>query len=211
VLFTIGSGNNSLANWREIYFARDPVVVRLSDVARSSIAQSYALALDLLQAGTPIYGVNTGFGRLARRRTEEADLERLQENLVLSHTVGVGEPLPDSIVRLILCLKLAALAQGASGTRPVVADTLIDMCDRGVLPVIPAQGSVGASGDLAPLAHMTSVMIGRGMAKFDGEVLPGREAMRRAGIEPLVLGPKEGLALLNGGGVIRTAPWMWYR
>ncbi|MFC4012537.1 histidine ammonia-lyase [Nonomuraea purpurea] len=198
MLLTIGPGNNNLASWREIYFARDPIVVRLSDAARSSVERSYALALRLLEADVPIYGVNTGFGRLANRRIAEADLERLQENLVLSHTVGVGEPLPDSIVRLILCLKLAALARGASGTRPVVADTLTAMCDRGVLPVIPAQGSVGASGDLAPLAHMTAVMIGRGTARFDGEVLPGHEAMRRAGIQPLVLGPKEGLALLNG-------------
>jgi histidine ammonia-lyase len=198
MMLTLGPGDNSLAGWREIYLAHGPVTVRLSDAARESVERSHALALRLLDTELPIYGVNTGFGRLATSRIEKADLQRLQENLVLSHTVGVGEPLPDSVVRLILCLKLAALAQGASGTRPIVADVLIDMCERGVLPVIPGQGSVGASGDLAPLAHMAAVMIGRGTARLHGETLPGGEAMRRAGIQPLVLGPKEGLALLNG-------------
>ncbi|GAA0951897.1 histidine ammonia-lyase [Nonomuraea longicatena] len=198
MLLNISPGSNGLAGWRELYLGRGPVVLGLSESARHAVERSYELVERLLGSGTPIYGVNTGFGRLADKRIESSDLTRLQENLVLSHTVGVGQPLADSVVRLVLALKVAALAHGASGVRPVVVDTLIEMFDRGVLPVIPSQGSVGASGDLAPLAHLTAVMIGRGQATFAGEVRTGAEALRMAGIEPLVLGPKEGLALLNG-------------
>jgi histidine ammonia-lyase len=198
VLFTLSPGSNTLDGWRELYLNPGQVVLGLSDSARRAVERSHDLVERLLDSGTPIYGVNTGFGRLASKRIEPADLKRLQENLVLSHTVGVGQPLPDSVVCLVLALKVAALAHGASGVRPVVVDTLIEMFDRGVLPVIPSQGSVGASGDLAPLAHLTAVMIGRGSATFAGEVRPGGEALRMAGIEPLVLGPKEGLAMLNG-------------
>lgn len=195
---TVDSGHNGLADWRELYGERGSVVLGLSGSARSAIKRSHDLVVRLLDLGTPIYGVNTGFGPLASRRVEPDELKRSQENLVLSHTVGVGEPLPDSVVRLVLALKVAALARGASGVRPVVVDTLIKMCNGNVLPVIPAQGSVGASGDLAPLAHLSAVMLGRGSARFAGEVRPGGEALRMAGIEPLTLDPKEGLALLNG-------------
>ncbi|GIH17130.1 histidine ammonia-lyase [Rugosimonospora africana] len=190
--------SNPIDDWRRLYRDRGPVDIRLSDEARTAVIRSSELTMRLLRSGEPIYGVNTGFGRLASRRIPEPDIERLQRNLVLSHTVGVGPPLRDAVVRLVLALKVAALARGASGVRPVVVDTLIEMVNRGVLPVIPGQGSVGASGDLAPLAHLAAVLIGRGSAVFAGEVRPGAEALRMAGIEPLVLGPKEGLALVNG-------------
>ncbi len=146
----------------------------------------------------PVYGVNTGFGALARLRIPPASTEQLQRNLVLSHCCGVGPPTPPEIVRLMLALKIVSLGRGASGVRPLVIATLEAMLAKGVLPVVPQQGSVGASGDLAPLAHMAAVMIGEGKATFDGAMLAGGDAMRRAGIPYITLTAKEGLALING-------------
>jgi histidine ammonia-lyase len=156
-----------------------------------------ALAARLAEAA-PIYGVNTGFGKLAGTRIPAEQLARLQLNLLRSHAAGTGPELPRPVVRLILALKALSLARGASGVRPEIVEALVALLDNGVLPCIPARGSVGASGDLAPLAHLSLVLVGEGEAVADGTRLGGAEAMARAGVAPLVLGPKEGLALLNG-------------
>jgi histidine ammonia-lyase len=145
-----------------------------------------------------VYGVNTGFGKLASTRIRPEDTATLQRNLILSHCCGVGDPTPTPIVRLMMALKLVSLGRGASGVRPAVIEQLEGMLAAGIVPLVPAQGSVGASGDLAPLAHMTAVMIGEGEADWKGKRLPGGEALKVAGLAPLVLGPKEGLALING-------------
>ena len=145
-----------------------------------------------------VYGINTGFGKLASTKIAHDRLAELQRNLVLSHSVGTGDALPDGVVRLILATKAVSLARGHSGIRPAMVDALLALANANVLPVIPAKGSVGASGDLAPLAHLSCVLIGEGQAKVDGKVVSGAEAMRSVGLTPFVLGPKEGLALLNG-------------
>jgi len=145
-----------------------------------------------------VYGVTTGFGALADRTIDAADVERLQENLLVSHAVGVGEPLPRDVVRAMLLLRANTLALGHSGARPLVVDRLLDFLRLGIHPVVPAQGSVGASGDLAPLAHLALPLIGRGTVELNGGVTPALVALREVGLEPLTLGPKEGLALLNG-------------
>jgi histidine ammonia-lyase len=161
------------------------------EAAAARIAQAAA-------GSDAVYGVNTGFGKLASLKIAAADTATLQRNLILSHCCGVGDPMPRGIARLMMVLKLLSLGRGASGVRWEVIALLEAMLERGVTPVIPAQGSVGASGDLAPLAHMTAVMIGEGMAEFAGASLPGGAALHAAGLSPVVLGPKEGLALING-------------
>lgn len=151
-----------------------------------------------IEQGEALYGVNTGFGKLASQRIGSADLAKLQLNLLRSHASGIGPLLPAPVVRLILALKAMSLARGASAVRPVVIETLLALLRADVLPAIPAKGSVGASGDLAPLAHLSLVLIGEGEALVGGAVVSGAEALRHAGLSPLALGPKEGLALLNG-------------
>ncbi len=146
----------------------------------------------------PVYGVNTGFGKLASVKIAQKDTAKLQRNLILSHCCGVGDPIPRAHARLIMVLKLLSLGRGASGVRWELVELLEAMLEAGVTPVIPAQGSVGASGDLAPLAHMTAVIIGEGQAEYGGAVMPGADALEMAGLKPLQLGPKEGLALING-------------
>src|SRR5690606_5823028 len=146
----------------------------------------------------PVYGVNTGFGKLASIKIDRADTETLQRNLILSHCCGVGAPMPDNVVRLIMALKLVSLGRGASGVRLELVRLIEAMLEKNVLPVIPEKGSVGASGDLAPLAHFAAVMMGEGEAFFNGERVPGAEALSRAGLSPVVLAAKEGLALING-------------
>ena len=146
----------------------------------------------------PVYGVNTGFGKLASIKIEASDAATLQRNLILSHCCGVGEPISKEIVRLMMTLKLLSFGRGASGVRWSLVQLIQNMLSKGVTPVIPAQGSVGASGDLAPLAHMTAVVIGEGQAEYQGVVLPGAEALKKAGLSPITLGPKEGLAFING-------------
>lgn len=171
----------------------------LSPQAQQRVAASHQALLQVLRREIPVYGVNTGFGAFSRVRISKEDLSRLQLNLVRSHATGVGEPLPERIVRGILLFRVNSFLQGASGVRPELVALLLEMLNRGVYPVIPAQGSVGASGDLAPLAHLALVVIGEGRARFAGEELPGKEALVRAGLSPLPeLFPKEGLALLNG-------------
>ncbi|MBV8907088.1 MAG: aromatic amino acid lyase, partial [Acidobacteriia bacterium] len=155
--------------------------------------------VELLAAGdTAIYGVNTGVGLLADIRIPRKDLELLQLNVVRSHAAGVGNPLDRAVVRAMMLIRANVLAKGFSGIRPVVAELICAMLNRGVTPVIPEQGSVGASGDLAPLAHMALVLAGEGEAEFEGAVLPGGEALRRAGLDPLTFHLKEGLSLING-------------
>jgi histidine ammonia-lyase len=175
-----------------------PITVGLAAEAKRAIARSHRTVRKLLKSGEAIYGVNTGFGKLARARIADADLNRLQGNLVRSHAAGTGEALSSSTVRLILLLKLKSLARGYSGIAPETALVLQALLNADVLPVIPSQGSVGASGDLAPLAHLAQVLIGEGEAQANGRRMSGRDALRLARIAPLELGPKEGLALLNG-------------
>jgi histidine ammonia-lyase len=175
-----------------------PVTVRLSAEAETAIERGAAAIRRLVATGKPIYGVNTGFGKLASRRIAESDLERLQVNLVRSHAAGTGELIPEHVVRLMLLLKIRSLAAGHSGVKLETVRRLADLLANGITPCIPRQGSVGASGDLAPLAHMSLVLIGEGEAFYRGERLSGAEALGRAELAPVVLGPKEGLALLNG-------------
>ena len=175
-----------------------PIKVELSDKARAAIARSSETVARLLATGDAIYGVNTGFGKLAKQRIAAPDLSALQLNIVRSHAAGVGAPLDQAIVRTILLLKINALSQGASGISVRAMDTLVGLLNHDIMPVIPGQGSVGASGDLAPLAHLSLVLIGEGEAFVQDKRVPGSEALRAAGLTPVPLGPKEGLALLNG-------------
>jgi len=170
----------------------------LAPGARKGVEASRAVVERLLASGAAAYGINTGFGELVSVRIPPEQVRQLQLNLVRSHACGVGAPLSKHETRAMLLLRANALSKGLSGVRPVVIDTLCAMLARGVHPVIPSQGSVGASGDLAPLAHLALVAIGEGEAELRGDRLAGREAMRRAGIAPLSLEAKEGLALLNG-------------
>ncbi|MGI3211800.1 histidine ammonia-lyase [Roseovarius tibetensis] len=172
--------------------------VTLAPSARAGIDASAAIVAKAAQGDMPVYGVNTGFGKLASVRIAPEDTETLQRNLILSHCCGVGEPLEPATVRLMLALKLLSLGRGASGVRWDICAQIEAMLAAGVLPVIPVQGSVGASGDLAPLAHMAAVMIGEGEAMYRGRRMPGGQALAKAGLRPVVLGPKEGLALING-------------
>ena len=176
----------------------EPVEVSLGLDAQRAIAESSEYIDDVVAAGEEIYGVNTGFGQLASVRISDDELVRLQENLVRSHSVGVGEDLDDDIVRLIMLMKVIALAEGFSGVRLELVNALCALINHNVYPRIPSKGSVGASGDLAPLAHMASVLIGTGEARVEGKLVPASEALAHAGVEPVRLAPKEGLALLNG-------------
>jgi len=188
-------GEARLADWRAIWSG---AAVALDPAARAKVAASAAAVQRILARGEPVYGINTGFGKLAGVRIEPADLAQLQRNIVLSHAVGVGETTPLPVTRLMMALKLGSLAQGASGVRTETIDCIAALLDRGVTPVVPSQGSVGASGDLAPLAHIAAAMIGVGDVVLDDRVMPAAEALAAVGLEPLALQPKEGLALLNG-------------
>jgi len=170
----------------------------LAPAALAAIAASAATVNRAAVGAAPVYGVNTGFGKLASTRIDAADLADLQLNLVRSHAAGVGEPLPAPVVRLAVVLKAASLARGFSGVRPEVVDALLAVANAGLVPHLPRQGSVGASGDLAPLSHLTLALLGEGGFVVDGEVRPAREVLAAAGIEPLTLAAKEGLALING-------------
>jgi histidine ammonia-lyase len=186
----------SLQQLRAIWAGQGPVTLDAADYRR--IDDSAAAVQRALATGAALYGINTGFGKLASKRIEPAQLEQLQRNLVLSHAVGVGPELPERVVRLAMAIKVVTLAAGRSGVRRIVVETLLRLLGANALPVIPAQGSVGASGDLAPLAHMSCALIGEGDVRLNGEKIPARDALKRIGAEPLTLGPKEGLALLNG-------------
>jgi histidine ammonia-lyase len=170
----------------------------LDPAALHGIAASAATVADILAAGRTVYGINTGFGALATTTIPPAQLAELQRRLVLSHSVGVGPLLSDQVVRLIIALKIIGLARGFSGVRPVVIDALFALLRAGIMPCIPSKGSVGASGDLAPLAHLAAALIGEGSVRVAGDIMPAGAALQRAGLTPLALAPKEGLALLNG-------------
>ena len=178
--------------------ARTGVAVALDRGAEHRVADAAKLVAKLAEGDAAVYGVNTGYGDLAQVRVPQADLRSLQRNLVRSHSAGVGDPLPPDVVRAILLLRAATLAAGRSGVRPETIHLLLDMLNRGVLPVIPRLGSVGASGDLAPLAHAALVMIGEGEAFHDGKRKPAADALRHADLRPIELAPKEGLSLING-------------
>lgn len=179
--------------------ARDPgTETRLASDARDRMERSRSAVASIVEGERTAYGVNTGFGRLSDVRISRERLEKLQVNLVRSHACGVGEPLGAAAARALVLLRANVLAGGHSGVRPEVVELLLALLDRGVVPEIPRAGSVGASGDLAPAAHVALVLIGEGEASVDGRVLPGDEALREVGLEPLELQPKEGLALLNG-------------
>jgi len=192
---TMRPGAVSLADWRAIYRGANAV---LDPASAAAVAAGAAAVERIVAVGAPVYGINTGFGKLASIRIGTGDLATLQRNLVLSHASGIGEPMPPPVARLMMALKLASLAQGASGVRPETLDLLGKMLAAGVIPVVPSQGSVGASGDLAPLAHLAGTMLGVGEVFTGAGRVPAAEGLAAAGLAPVVLGPKEGLALLNG-------------
>ena len=193
---TLTPGQTTLEQLVRIY--RDELPITLNRAAKPGIERAAAAIKAAAAGDAPVYGVNTGFGKLASMRIAPADTATLQRNLILSHCCGVGEAIPRRHARLLMVLKLLSFGRGASGIRWEFIELLESMLAAGVTPQIPAQGSVGASGDLAPLAHMTAVIIGEGMAEYQGQILPGAKALTAAGLTPLQLGPKEGLAFING-------------
>jgi histidine ammonia-lyase len=189
-------GALTLEALRNAYYA--PVRMNLTRADLARVRRSRAAIERLVASGDTAYGVNTGFGSLASTRIPRDDLAQLQHNLVLSHAAGTGEPLGDAVVRLVLVLKIASLAQGYSGVRVRTLRALQALLRAEVYPVVPGQGSVGASGDLAPLAHLSAVLLGVGEVRHRGRTLPAVQGLRIAGLKPLQLAAKEGLALLNG-------------
>ena len=194
--FTINSDGFSLADLRRIW--TQPLELQVDDHMMQGVIQSRQTIEEVAASNETVYGVNTGFGLLANVKIAKDELDTLQRNLVISHAVGVGEPIDADTTRLIMALKAMSLSQGVSGIHPNTLKLLLDMINHEIYPIIPEKGSVGASGDLAPLAHLTAVMIGLGEARYQGQVIPAMEALQAAGLQPIKLGPKEGLALLNG-------------
>src|SRR5581483_11354758 len=192
----IGAGPLTLGELRRVY-AR-PVRVRIDETALRAIRDSHTATSKLAAGDAPAYGINTGFGLLAQTRIPTSQRTLLQRNIILSHSTGVGPLLDDGIVRLILVLKLASLSRGFSGVSEPLARFLEQLINAELYPCVPAQGSVGASGDLAPLAHLSLPTLGLGSIRSRGEIRPAAECLQRAGIGTVELGPKEGLALLNG-------------
>lgn len=186
----------TFAQLRTIY--NSPVQIELDKDAYTLIDQSHQAVQAIIARDKPAYGINTGFGLLAKTRIADDELELLQKNLILSHSVGTGELLPAGVVRLIMVMKLSSLAQGASGVRREVVDSIINLINHDIIPCIPAKGSVGASGDLAPLSHMTLAMLGEGDVLVNGQITPAKGALAQAGLTPITLAAKEGLALING-------------
>jgi len=184
----IGSAPLTLAQLRAV--TEGPVEISLSDAAWSTVDRGAAVVAAIVAENRTVYGINTGFGLLANTSIASEDLETLQKNLVLSHACGVGALLDERVTRLLMVLKIASLSKGASGIRRQTLEALIALVNADVLPCIPSKGSVGASGDLAPLAHMSCVLIGVGEARAAGKTLSAEDAMARVGLEPLVLGPK---------------------
>ena len=195
---TLRIDGNSLTIADVVNVARRGAPVALDRAAEQLVRAAAKVVADAAEGDEPVYGVNTGFGDLSQVRIARGDLAKLQLNLLRSHAAGVGEPLPPDVVRAILLLRANTLAVGRSGVRAETIDLLLDLLNRGVLPVIPMHGSVGASGDLAPLAHAALVLVGEGEATFEGRRTSGAEALKRADLKPLELAPKEALALING-------------
>jgi histidine ammonia-lyase len=187
--------NINLATLRRLWQGED---ARLDDASMQRVEEAAASVERIVAGGETVYGINTGFGLLANTRIPDDRLAELQTNLILSHSAGLGEPLPRHVTRLMIVLKLLGLGRGYSGVRRQVIDALQALIDRDAMPVIPSQGSVGASGDLAPLAHLVAALMGHGRIDVAGEILPAPVGLDRIGLEPLQLGPKEGLALING-------------
>lgn len=186
----------SLDQAARVVFHDEPVVV--GEAARLRVRTGSQVVEDIVAAGVPVYGINTGFGRLSNQTIAREDLERLQRNIVLSHAAGVGDPAPEEVVRAMLLFRINSLAKGNSGIRGTTIDYLVDLLNYHVHPIVPVQGSVGSSGDLAPLAHIALVLIGEGEAMHDGVRIDGKTALAVIEREPITLAPKEGLALLNG-------------
>ena len=193
---TLTPGAVTLDHLAQIYWSEAPV--RLDPACRPDMERAQARIARAAAGTDAVYGVNTGFGKLASTRIASEDTAALQRNLILSHCCGVGAAIPRRMSRMLMALKLLSLGRGASGVRLEIVDLIEAMLEAGVTPVIPAQGSVGASGDLAPLAHMAAAMMGHGEAEYQGRVMPGAEALAAANLAPVELGPKEGLALING-------------
>ncbi|MCG7496281.1 histidine ammonia-lyase [Vibrio sp. Of7-15] len=193
---TITPGKLSLNDLRHI--SRSPVKLSLDPAAIPDIEASTQVVNDVIAEDRVVYGINTGFGLLANTRIAVEDLETLQRSIVLSHAAGIGEFMDDETVRLMMVLKINSLARGYSGIRLKVIEALITLVNAQVYPCIPKKGSVGASGDLAPLAHMSTILLGEGQARYNGNIISGLDALSIAGLEPITLAPKEGLALLNG-------------
>ena len=193
---TVRTESFSLTSLRTAYL--QPVSVTLSRAQMARVRRAAATVDRMIARGGAVYGVNTGFGLLAQTRIPTGQLAELQRNLVLSHSAGVGPLLPDAVVRLVLVLKIGSLAQGFSGVRPQTLLALARLLETATYPCIPSKGSVGASGDLAPLAHLAAALLGVGQVRAEGRVMAAAEGLRRIGLQPLDLAPKEGLALLNG-------------
>lgn len=189
-------GSVCLKELATIYWTGEPA--RLDPSFDAGILKASQRIAEIAAGNAPVYGINTGFGKLASIKIDTADVATLQRNLILSHCCGVGQPLLENVVRLIMSLKLVSLGRGASGVRLEIVRLIEAMLERGVIPLIPEKGSVGASGDLAPLAHMTAAMMGYGEALYAGERMDGASALKKAGLMPVVLAAKEGLALING-------------
>ena len=195
-VLTLGGSHLTLAELDALTDA--PRRVAVDDAAFRRIEASRASVLRIAGGSAPAYGINTGFGHLCTKRIPPGELETLQTNLILSHAVGVGPPAPDDIVRWMMLFKIHALTHGVSGVARSTVELLAGMLNADILPIVPTQGSLGASGDLAPLAHMVLPMIGQGDVRVGGSVLPAVQALKQAGLSPIKLGPKEGLALING-------------
>ncbi|WP_176084470.1 histidine ammonia-lyase [Martelella sp. HB161492] len=195
-MLTLKPGLVTLADLEDLYWNRSAAC--LDRAADSGIDKAAARIAEIARGNAPVYGINTGFGKLASIKIDAADTATLQRNLILSHCCGVGQPLDEAIVRLIMTLKLISLGRGASGVRLAIIRLIEAMLEKGVIPMIPEKGSVGASGDLAPLAHMAAVIMGEGEAFHDGKRLAGAKALAAAGLQPVALAAKEGLALING-------------
>ncbi len=195
-MISIDGQSLTLGQFRSVVL--ESAACKLTPDARERVAAARRTVEETVRRGDATYGINTGFGDLATVRIEEKNLALLQERLILSHCAGVGEPLPDAAVRGMLLLRANTLARGHSGVRPLLIESLLALLEASVLPLVPSRGSVGASGDLAPLAHLALPLLGKGEVRVAGEVLPAIRGLERAGLTPLTLEAKEGLALING-------------
>ncbi len=191
------SGSN-LSGHEVVQSIRQGWSVTLDKTQLEKVSQARELVVQLIDQGKPVYGINTGFGLLANTSISSDNVAQLQRNLILSHSCGVGEPFAEEVVKAMMILRANALMKGHSGIRPRVIELLVELVNRNVTPLIPSQGSVGASGDLVPLAHMSAVLLGAGQAYYNGRLYSGAEALKQAGLTPVVLEAKEGLALING-------------
>lgn len=208
-MLSLVPGALSISFLEKVY--QTPVTLALAESDYDVIDRSHESVKKIIAKNKSVYGINTGFGLLAKTRIDDEQLELLQRNLILSHSVGTGEYLDDDVVRLILVMKAASLARGFSGVRRCVVDTLLNLINHNIMPLIPSKGSVGASGDLAPLAHMTLALLGEGNVRVNGKIEKASVALQKAHIQPLSLAAKEGLALINGTQVSTALAWRgWF-